>query len=162
MTERAVAGSGRTVLLRLGPGEEVCRALVGELERIGASAAAVVAAAGSLASVVYAIVSRGDDGHPRHSDPLRCEGMIEIVALQGHLGRSADGRGDFHLHGAFSRQDGSLVAGHVMEGTVLVTVEATLLVSSDVAWERRIATPDGSVSDAADGPRFPLFFPTQR
>lgn len=124
------------ILARLDPGDNLLGALVDMLEESDAPAAVVTSAIGSLSEVKYAHARTDKCGQIGYSAPQQLTASIEIAALQGHLGRTDTGEAQIHLHGVFVAGSGRIVAGHVLDGTVLVTVEVGLLTAADVGWRR--------------------------
>lgn len=158
MTSGATAGGLRAISLRLGPGDEVCRGLADGLSRTGAPGGVVASAVGSLAEVTYALVTFAGTTRPVYTEPRRLEGAIEMLALQGHFGRTEGGDSAFHLHGTFGLASGEVVGGHVLGATVLVTVEATLLVGAGTEWTAVPYRPEGEV-EVPEGGRMNVFLP---
>lgn len=124
------------VSFRVGPGDDLLASVARVLDEQDADGGALVAAAGSLEFLRYSVVKPDADNVPRYTHIVEESGAIEITALQGHLGREADGAATCHLHGTFAMEDGSLRAGHVFGARVLVTVELTVLLSKDLVWQR--------------------------
>ncbi len=151
---RARNTATESISLRLEPGDELPGSLLAQLDEFGVHAAAVVAAAGSLDQLVYAVAARGAGGAVGYTKQLIIDGILEICSLQGHLGRTSDGAGSAHLHGVFARDDGSVIAGHVFGARTLVTVEATLLLPCGVSWRRNFGGTAGEE-------RLPIFEPLQ-
>jgi uncharacterized protein len=61
---------------------------------------------------------------------------VEIVSLNGSVGRGEDGKPRLHAHVAIGKRDGTLMGGHFMEGKVDPTLELFMDVL-DEAIERR-------------------------
>lgn len=70
---------------------------------------------------------------------LPVDEQVEIVSLSGNLATLDDGRLFAHVHAALSRRDGSVIAGHLREGTVNPTLE--LFVQAAPAALRRVLDP---------------------
>jgi predicted DNA-binding protein with PD1-like motif len=155
----AAANPLRALSLRLGPGEDVCEGLAAALDRAGARGGVVASAVGSLAAATYALVTFDDEGKPAYTDRRRIEGSIELLGLQGHFGRTADGASAFHLHGSFGLADGRVVGGHVLGATVLVTFEATLLVGAGAEWSAVPYRPEGDDVPVPENRRMNVFLP---
>lgn len=150
-----VSKDATMVSLRLGPGEDLLKTLSGVLDANNSDGGALVSAAGSLEFLRYSVVKPDVDGVPRYTEIIEETGAIEITSLQGHLGRETNGEAVCHFHGTFAQDDGSLRAGHVFDARVLVTVEMTLLLSSEVAWNR-------SSMKYGNGHEMPVLLPVQR
>lgn len=143
--KHAYAQSPGLVLAALGPGEGLGEQLRRLLDVYEADAAVVATAIGSLDQLAFTTAQLGPGGSASYAAPTRLNGALEIAALQGNLGRNEDGLPELHLHGTFVCSDGSVVAGHFIEGRVLVTVEIGLLLGAGVRWLRtRCATANGA------------------
>lgn len=135
--EHSRAASAVT-LVRLDPGDCLSGSLISLMARSGWPSAVLASAIGSLSELRYSYAELDADGRPTYSTPRVERGPIEIAALQGHLGRTADDEPQIHLHGVFAVATGRVVAGHVHSATVLVTMEIGLLCPADLAWRRTI------------------------
>lgn len=148
----------RALSIQLGPGEDVCRAFLDAVRETGVPGAAVVAAIGSLSEASFLLVTTGENGEPAYSDVHRHTGTIELLGLQGHVGWTRSAGPAFHLHGSFGLPSGEVVGGHVLGLTVLVTLQATLLVAADAGWE---AVPWGVPEEQVDAAAvMTVFVPT--
>ena len=140
------------ILAALAPGEGLGEQLSRLLDFYEADAAVVATAIGSLDQLVFTTAQLEPGGSATYALPTRIDGPLEIAALQGNLGRSNDGTPHLHLHGAFVRSDGSVVAGHFIEGRVLVTIEVGLLLGAGLRWLR-------TRSPTVNGVTLPIFDP---
>lgn len=150
--KHAITTVDRIASLRLHPGDDLLASLGHGLDLLGASGAVVLSCVGSLQELCYAGAAVDRDGVPSYSKPVTLSEPVEVISLQGHLGRDSDGAAQCHLHGSFARADGRLVAGHVMSATTLVTIEASILTGTNLTWRRR-STP------VAPGRFLPTFEP---
>lgn len=154
--KHAYAHSPGLVLAALEPGEKLAEQLTCILDAYDAEAAVVATAIGSLDQLSYSTAQLEDDGNVSYTGPTRINAAVEIAALQGHLGRTSAGVAKTHLHGTFVRSNGTVVAGHFIEGRVLITVEIGLLLGADVRWQRTQCTR------IANGTALPIFDPQPR
>lgn len=150
-----ISNDASIVSLRLGPGEDLLQGLAHVLDAEDVDGGALVAAAGSLQSLSYSVVSIGADSIPRYTNIVEEHGAIEVTGIQGHLGREADGNATCHLHGSFALSDGSVRAGHIYAAAVLVTVELTVILTPEAAWKR-------SSVEYGDSHQMPVLLPQQR
>lgn len=148
------SGMGQVLAIRLEKNDDLTTEVMRAVDHAGFSSAAIVAAAGSLQSLKFGVVSIQEDDVPRYTDVVELDGAIEITGLQGHVGSEVDGSRTFHLHGTFANSDGSVVAGHVYEAKVLVTVEITLIGTTQVQWQR-------SAEEYASGHTMPILLPSK-
>jgi predicted DNA-binding protein with PD1-like motif len=130
----AVAAGVDVLSIRLGPGEDICPGIESALVRRGARGGVVVSAVGSLAEANYVLVELDDEGRPAYTTPRSVAGTIEVLGLHGHFGQTERDELAFHLHGTFGLSDGSVVGGHLLGATALITFEATLLVGPSAEW----------------------------
>lgn len=121
--------------LRFFPDTDLGSGLVDQLDAMGFNGATVAAVTGSLSDLTFTVPYLRDDGSVALAPCFRERGAIEILSLQGHLGRDDAGVGRFHLHGAFALSDGRIVGGHFIKATVLATAEVTLIVGPDLGWD---------------------------
>lgn len=70
---------------------------------------------------------------PEKADKKVFEEDLEIVSVEGTLGE-----GESHIHISVSRKDGSVVGGHLKEGTVRITAEVTLVEFEDRVFSREL------------------------
>jgi uncharacterized protein len=104
----------QTLPIRLLPGQDLRRALEGELVARGVHAGFVLAGIGSLASPAIRWAGA--------AEPRVIEGDVELLTLSGSV--AADGS---HLHASLARADGSVVGGHVAYGCIVRTTAEVLL-----------------------------------
>jgi predicted DNA-binding protein with PD1-like motif len=154
------AESFRAISLRLGPGEDVCGGIAAALDDASAQGGVVVSAVGSLTAATYVLVTIDSEGKPAYTERRRIEGSIELLGLQGHFGRFAEGDVAFHLHGSFGLPHGEIVGGHILAATVLVTFEATLLVGAGAQWTAVPYRPDGEAVPVPENRKMNVFLPT--
>lgn len=131
-----ISNDSTFVSLRLSPGDNLLTSVSQLLDDHEADGGAVIAAAGSLEFLRYSVVKPDVEGIPRYTDIIEEVGAIEVTGLQGHLGRETDNTATSHLHGTFALSDGKVIAGHVFGARALVTVELTVALFHDVAWQR--------------------------
>lgn len=147
-------GPAEVTLVRLGPGQDVLVALLDHLAGSGAPGAVVAAGIGSVEHAGIAVAVQRPNGAVAYSDVLEIDGPTEVASMQGHLGREDDGSPTLHLHAVLARDDGSVVAGHVVALRVLVTFEIALISSQAVGWRR-------SHASQVDGSALPILLPEE-
>ena len=74
---------------------------------------------------------------------IRRNGVFETGTLSWHLGHDAAGDPTFHVHGLLVASDG-VFGGHLFGGTVLLTLELTLLLPA-VTWHMGPHDPEPHV-----------------
>jgi len=105
--------------------------LLGGLAGLGLKAAAIVCGIGMVRDLVLGYW----DGHryieERFSQP------VELVALQGNVGESEQGKVVVHVHGVVGKEGGATVSGHLLAASVHNTAEVVVLPLRDVRMVRR-------------------------
>jgi uncharacterized protein YceH (UPF0502 family) len=120
---RSSGGSARVAdihVLRLAAGEDLREALGRAPEELDFDAGYIVAAVGSLEPAVIRLAGR--------DEPTKLDGPHEIVLLSGTLSRDGP-----HLHLAVADDEGRVVAGHLMRGS-LVQTTAELVIGVAAGW----------------------------
>ncbi|MDR3564478.1 MAG: DNA-binding protein [Negativicutes bacterium] len=128
-------GLGRTLIIRLEPGELLLESIREKCKEVGMRNAAILSAIGVLDKVHYHRVIDSSqppiDFHSR-TEFLWADGPCELTAMQGMI---ADGHP--HFHAVFSDLE-KAYSGHLEEGTVvLYQAEVMLVELTGVALERR-------------------------
>src|SRR5918911_674764 len=120
---------GERYIVRLESGENAIEALTQFLEQEGIEFANL-SAAGAVSSVRLGYWNAG-----RHEYEYReLNEQMEVVSFQGNAALK-DGSPFLHLHGAFAREDFSVVGGHIKEARVHPTLEVWLR-TEDMAVRR--------------------------
>lgn len=122
-------------VFRFDPGESFPGDLLALLERHGVRGG-LVSAIGAFERATLAYF----DAAERRYVELPVEEQVEVVSLAGNVASLEDGRPFAHLHVALSRRDGSVVAGHLREGTVRPTLE--VVVQATERPLRRVVDPE--------------------
>ena len=107
-------------VIRLDPGEELPRDVLGAVEGFDVRTASVMGI-GALDRAVIALY----DLKERRYVETTIEEEIELVSLQGNMVR-IDGAPFLHAHVVLSRRDGSTMGGHLMSARTSITVELFL------------------------------------
>jgi len=128
-------GLGRTLILRLEPGELLLESIREKCKEVGMRNAIILSAIGVMQKVHYHRVIDSSqppiDFHSR-TELLWVDGPCELTAMQGMI---ADGHP--HLHAVFSDLE-KTYSGHLEEGSVvLYLAEVALVELTGVALERR-------------------------
>ncbi|MEC3976592.1 PPC domain-containing DNA-binding protein [Amycolatopsis sp. H20-H5] len=134
---RTEAGS-QVVLLRLQPGDRLIGSLHRLMDESELVSGVLVCGVGSLAEVTVRAATTVDGQHG-YTPAMRRLGPWEVTSLQGQLGRGKTGTVEHHVHGTFAGAQGQIVAGHVDDGVVLVTLEIAILLVPGVGWLRTTA-----------------------
>ncbi|MQA73001.1 MAG: DUF296 domain-containing protein [Solirubrobacterales bacterium] len=129
----------RTFVAALETGDRV----IDSITRLAADeglAAAEFTAIGALASARLAFF----DWETKDYTDIPVDGQAEIASLNGRITRPEGGEGDphLHVHCVLSRQDGSAVAGHLLEAEVRPTAEV-LITDSPTELRRRTDPESG-------------------
>lgn len=111
---------GYNWLVRLQKGEKLIESLTKlvEQENIPTCWISIIGGASSVTLKFYDLQKKEYQTHEINED-------LEITGLQGNLAWQ-DGKPVFHLHGTFSKDDLSVIGGHVDELTVSGTCEIFL------------------------------------
>lgn len=121
----------RTAALRLKPSDDVRRALRDYCVANEIDAAIVLGAVGSLHGASIRFAGAGTS--------KRIDGKLEVIALNGTLSR----RG-CHLHIAVADAHGTLIGGHLVEGShVHTTLEVVIGILSGMVFSRDIDPATG-------------------
>ena len=106
-----------TIVLRVDPGEEICRALMdaAEKENIDLAQISGLGAINRFTTGVFDTVTK--EYHANHF-----EGLFEIVSLTGSLTRK-DGEPYLHAHLSAGNLEGHVFGGHLNEAYVSATAE---------------------------------------
>jgi len=112
--------SGRVVVARLSPGEDLLRS-VGRIAAGEGISSASVEAIGTLDEARMAFF--GGVGHKL----IQYTGRLELVSCLGNVSVGEDGAPVVHLHAVVSDGEGRCLGGHVLEGCkVAITAEVVL------------------------------------
>jgi hypothetical protein len=124
MKSKLVAESAdeRTFVLILDPGEEAFSTITGFAEREAVSAASLTAL-GAFSKAAVGWFDLGNKTYRRIPVAQQCEVLSGI----GDIALGDDGKPTLHMHVVLGLSDGSTRGGHLLEGTVLPTLEVTLV-----------------------------------
>ncbi|HPE65460.1 MAG TPA: DNA-binding protein [Synergistales bacterium] len=134
-TERvssAAAEIGRTILVRLAPGEDVFEGLRTVCERHGLRSGRIATMIGSLRAASLVCVTPDPDAPGRvvYLEPRTIEGPLELIAVQGVFGWDDDkDELSIHLHAQVAGEDLRPFAGHLADtgkNRILATAEIVL------------------------------------
>jgi predicted DNA-binding protein with PD1-like motif len=124
MKSKLVAESAneRTFVLILDPGEEAFSTITGfaERERVGAAS---LTALGAFSKAAVGWFDLGNKTYRKIPVAQQCEVLSGI----GDIALGDDGKPSLHMHVVLGLSDGSTRGGHLLEGTVLPTLEVTLV-----------------------------------
>ena len=127
--------AGKSIIARILPGcdltegiEEICR-------RHKVSAGAVISGIGSLqyATFVYVVPDPSAPTGASYDPPLKVDGPIELLGLQGTIGHMRQGGISAHLHGTIVDSHQHIYGGHLIasQNPVLVTAEVMICTAHD-------------------------------
>jgi predicted DNA-binding protein with PD1-like motif len=126
--------------IRLEPGKDLKTTLEAWIKQEGAESGWVVSGIGSLSGAQLRWAGR--------ADPTVLHGDLEIVTLQGSLCR--DGA---HLHATVADSQGSVLGGHLCEGSIVRTT-AKILIAHLPQWQlQRAADPTTGYRELVIQPR---------
>lgn len=114
MTQAAEFHLGRSFVGRLPEGQEMLSSLAGFCREKGVQAGWISA----IGTLRRAVVGYFDEAR-REYRRIPVEGFREIVSCQGNVSLR-EGQPFVHLHVVLSAEDGSTVAGHLLEGEIFV------------------------------------------
>jgi len=110
---------------RLVPGDDLKQTVLAYCEEREIGAACIVSCVGSLQRAVIRFAD--------HARGTKIDKKFEILSLVGTLGRSA-----CHLHIALSDDQGQVIGGHLMEGSlVYTTAEIVIGIMPGLAFEHK-------------------------
>lgn len=125
-------GASLSILARLEIGDEII-ASVRELARTEAIPSAFISGLGAVNDITLAFY----DTMTRTYEETRLTQELEVVSMTGNIAWLGE-EPVVHLHGVVSRRDGTTAAGHIMRGTVSVTLEVMVLVHADKIQRRNV------------------------
>ncbi|MED3786673.1 DUF296 domain-containing protein [Peribacillus frigoritolerans] len=113
-------------------GTDLMEGIIQEYEKYNIQSG-MVTCIGSLSRATYVYIQNDLDGLS-YSKAIRKEGPIEILNATGFLCDKGNGVTDFHLHGIFGDQKGSIFGGHILPGEnpTLITVEFNIQVGKGI------------------------------
>lgn len=129
MIRSAEGKIGRTVAFRLPPGEDVLEGLAKVCEKHNINNGVIVSAIGSLQGAKFfsPVPLPDKKAGYGYGDPMQLTGPIELVTADGMICVGLEGETLFHVHCAFSDQNGNAYGGHLIEGNeVLLTVDMVI------------------------------------
>ena len=125
----------RVVPARLGPGEDVLKGITAVCEKYGIKNGVLIGAIGSLrhARILNQMPSEIKDGQIVYDYPEKAQdwgdlqGVLELCSVQGPIYHTEDGKPAPQLNCTFSNAAGTVIGGHMVEGTlVAMTLELTV------------------------------------
>jgi predicted DNA-binding protein with PD1-like motif len=123
------------VIARLKPGTDIFQGIRDICYKENIHSASIVSMIGSLrkASIVCVTPDQTRNTGARYLEPCSVEGPLELVTVQGLVGRDRKDQEKvlLHLHGTVSTDDMKPVSGHIVDTgdtKVLATVEVTLII----------------------------------
>lgn len=111
---------GRSFVLRLEKGKDLLWQLTDYCDQHGIDAAQVTV----IGAVTYATVGFYDQDEEEYGQK-RVDEPMEIIQATGNVSY-LDGERFVHLHGTFCQEDGTVVAGHLFEGSEVFAGEAVI------------------------------------
>lgn len=151
---------GEVIVARICPGsdlilgvEEICR-------QHQITSGTVVSGIGSLkyTTMVYVVPDKNAAVGASYVSPIRIEGPLELLAIQGTIGLTETNELSVHLHGMISDPHQQVYGGHLVaaENPVLATAELMICATPGVALTKSMDTetefelfnpaPSGSLS----------------
>lgn len=115
MKSKVIADQPRSFLLVFARGDEIAKTLLAFAEREKISGARIKGiGACERATIKY---------WSGKWEKIEVDESVELLAINGSLGRAEDGKPSLHAHVVFGKRDGSTVGGHLVEGRVNPTLE---------------------------------------
>ena len=115
--------------IRLEPGEFVLEGLRKACELYNIRHGVILSALGSLEGASFFVPKEipGRPGEYAYIDPIKLEGIIELVDLSGIICENDDGSTNLHVHYSISDSDGHGYAGHLDEDNkVFATLDCVI------------------------------------
>lgn len=152
-TERissAITTIGRTLLVRLAPGEDVFEGLRAVCERHALRSGRIATMIGSLrsASLVCVTPDPANPGRVVYLEPRTVDGPLELITVQGVFGPDDTGAVSIHLHAQVAGEDLHPLAGHLADtgkNRILATAEIVIDVFDGVEFRRSLDEETGFV-----------------
>jgi predicted DNA-binding protein with PD1-like motif len=125
----------RIVPVRLGPGEDVLKGIAAACEKHGIKNGVLIGAIGSLkhARVLNQMPVSVKDEKIVYDYPEKpqewggLQGVLELCSTEGLIYHTEDGKSVPQLHCTFSNAAGTVIGGHMVEGTiVMLTLEISI------------------------------------
>lgn len=116
-----LAGTNKPFILNLNRGENLFQGILNCAEKIGLQAASL-SGLGALENPSVAFYHL----HLKQYDTKIFPGIFELVSLNGNIS-FVDGKHFAHIHAALGKEDHSLFGGHLMDATVGVLAEITII-----------------------------------
>ena len=131
----------RTIAVRLTPGEDLFTGIEKACEEYGVRSGTILGGIGSFTQARICDISPLPESKVGYgySTPLEENEPIELFAISGSICRDENDKVSVHAHCAFSREDGSTVGGHLVEGCkVFITSEIYIAEFEGFSIERRL------------------------
>ena len=105
--QTVISQKGRKIVGRLLPDMELIKGIEEVCRYHDVAYGGILAVIGSLkeAKIVYVIPDEVGKIGIRYKSPARIEGPLELLACQGMVGRTAEGKSAVHLHGLMSNPE---------------------------------------------------------
>ena len=124
MKSRVINNSPKTVMVVFETGDEAAAGLMQAVDDHHLKGAQITGL-GAFSSAKLAFY----DLQSKVYEPIAVDEQVEVAALVGNISLTEDGKPKVHVHAVLSRRDGSVIAGHLLEGRVRPTLEVTIIES---------------------------------
>ncbi len=141
MIDYAEGRIGRTVAIRLSPGEDLYKGIERVCEECGIRHGVILSGIGSVAVAKFCDPVELPDTKAGYgySDPIVKEGAIELISMSGSICEGADGIASLHIHSCYADGEGNTFAGHLVEGNpILMTADIVIAEFEGIRMDRRM------------------------
>ena len=140
MSYAAAAARGKTLIVRILPGEDLIPSIIECCREHNVMAGYIVVCIGSLqkASFVYAVENNDTYFKMVYSEAQKIDGPFEFLGGQGIIGLDEYNGWQVHMHASFCDKDRNVMAGHMLDegNIVLATMEVVIHEIHDMSLKR--------------------------
>jgi uncharacterized protein len=145
----AVGQSGRTVVMRLLPGTELCSGILQACRKHGIRGGIIIGCFGSLGKILLSYAKPPVPGKDPFKDrDLIAEMPLSLLSAQGMICTDEKGELAIHLHGILHGDDGNFYGSHIPVGNNYVynTVDVAVMEVEGVrmgrTWDEETKHPE--------------------
>lgn len=137
-----VSAMGKVIAARILPGTDLIEGIEAICRNQQVDSGFIVSGIGSLqhATIVYVVPDTSAPTGASYATPRKVDGPLELVSLQGTIGRTKDQGVAVHAHGMVVGPDMKIWGGHliVSGNPVLVTGEIMICPTPDISLVKRM------------------------
>lgn len=141
MSYSATAVRGKTIVVRILPGEDLVPSIINTCREHGLKAGYIAVCIGSLkkAAFVYAVENKDTYFNMVYSEAQKPDGPFEFLGGQGIVGLDESDGWQVHLHASFCDKDRNILAGHMLDegNIILATMEVVIQEICEIDLKRK-------------------------